>query len=251
MKTCRIQFTLLISVLLSLSSASGPQETIIAANIDESVEQYEFSESQSQARFFGDFRRWSREDVGSIPADEDAVLFIGSSSIRLWESLSEDMAPRPVIHRGFGGSTMGNVVEFKDFFARYRAKTIVVYEGDNDLKNGDPKKIAEFIENCEVFVNTIHTERPDTEIYFLSPKVSIKRWKHEETYAKARVQLEAFTQNNPRLHYIDIASAMLDEQGEPLEEIFVEDKIHMNAQGYAIWKDIIRDALGLDESELK
>jgi lysophospholipase L1-like esterase len=206
-----------------------------------------FNQEQAQSGYIGDFVRWAGNDIGHIPA-KDAWLFVGSSSMRMWRQIKDDLAPLNIIHRGFGGSTMRDVVKFKNFFARYKTANIVVYEGDNDLNTSNLEKADEFLKNCHDFIDTIHQAQPDTRIYFLSPKPSISRWKHRATYEKARAGLKEIAGQNPKVTYIDIATPMLGSDGTPQKDIFLRDNLHMNLKGYEIWTKVIRQELGLKPS---
>ena len=239
-----IHTLLSLPCVLSVAAAAYTDGDLVVYAADKTQEVV-FTEAQTRDRFLGSFIRWAQQDIGSIPVSEDTILFIGSSSIRLWKTLERDMAPRPVLQRGFGGSTMDSVVRFQNFFARYQAKTIVVYEGDNDLKQNEAGAVAAFIHNSEQFVQTIHAAQPDTQIYFISPKPSPKWWHLQAIYAEAHEALKAFTASDARLHYIDVATPMLNAAGQPKPEIFVNDQVHLNAAGYAIWTATVRSALGL------
>ncbi len=205
---------------------------------------FHFNQEQAKSGYIGEFVRWAGNDMGQIPAT-DSWLFVGSSSMRMWRNIKDDLAPLKIIHRGFGGSTMKDVVKFKNFFARYKAANIVVYEGDNDLNTSNLEKVDEFLANCHAFVDYIHQSQPDTMIYFLSPKPSISRWKHRATYEKARVALQELAGNKPNVRYIDIATPMLGPDGTPKKDIFLGDKLHLNLKGYEIWTEVMRKELGL------
>ncbi len=220
-----------------LMGADAEQET----NTSES-KPFSFSEAQKENRFFKDFERWAKQDAGGMPS-ADALLCIGSSSMRKWGTVKEDLAPLGVTHRGFGGSTMADVLVFKEFFARYQAGSILVYEGDNDLDKGTTPE--EFIQRCRTFVDFIQARKADTVFYFLAAKPSPKRWAKWEIWVKSNNLLKAYCENESTLHFIDIATPMLDDEGEVRKDLFVKDRLHMNAEGYAIWTRVIRKALKL------
>ncbi len=202
-----------------------------------------FSREQVADRYIQDFLRWSVEDIGTIPR-KDAILFVGSSSMRMWDSIHEDLAPLRVIHRGFGGSTMAHVVKFRNFFARYQASQIVVYEGDNDI-GADPASVDRFIDNCKTFIAYMRQQQPGVVIHFLSPKPSPVRWSGHPLYEDARAKLRALVTDDPKLHYIDITTPMLNEAGEPKADIFKRDRLHMNEKGYDLWEAAVRQHFNL------
>jgi lysophospholipase L1-like esterase len=204
---------------------------------------FTFTQQQQKSSYFTAFKKFDREDQQSFP-QKDALLCIGSSSMRLWSTIQRDLQPLTITHRGFGGSTMAEVLRFKDFFARYHAERIMIYEGDNDIWYSG-STVEEFIENCKEFVSYIHRSAPQTEIIFISVKPSIKRQSKWHLHNKANTLLKAYTESDTRLSYIDVATPMLDKEGEPLTDIFSADKTHLNREGYKIWSSTIRTALGL------
>lgn len=204
---------------------------------------FEFSGEQQKHRFYKKaFSGWAEEDAGHVPAP-DALLAIGSSSMRGWRSIGKDLAPMQVIHRGFGGSQMKDVLLYQSFFNRYKSNTVLVYEGDNDLA----RKVTpeEFTERCKAFVESYHSVTPDAKIYFLSVKPSIKRANLLDQYRKANELLKAYCDSQDKVEFIDVFTLMMGEDGQPLPDIFLKDDLHMNPKGYAIWTKIVREKLGL------
>ncbi len=201
---------------------------------------FRFSADQQAHRFFNSFRRWAEEDAGKLP-QPDAVLCIGSSSMLKWKTIRRDLAPLEVVHRGFGGSTMRDVLAFKDFFARYDARRIVVYEGDNDLMGRTTPE--QFIQQCKSFVEYVRCTTPDVRFWFITPKPSPSRWKQWPKFRAATTRLDAWAATDPQVHVIDVATAMLQPDGTVREDIFGSDRLHMNSKGYVIWTRVVRAAL--------
>lgn len=203
-----------------------------------------FSPAQCESRFIDDFRRWAREDADRLPR-RDSTLFVGSSSVRRWETIAEDLAPLDIIHRGFGGSRMSDVLSFREFFARYEAARVLVYEGDNDLADAG-SRVSDFLHQCRQFIESIFAVRSDAEIRFISVKPSVRRASRIEAFREANVGLRRLCEADERLGVIDVFTPMLNQAGKPAPEIFGEDSLHMNEKGYAIWRDVVREALGLE-----
>lgn len=179
------------------------------------------------------------------PPPKNAFLFVGSSSIRMWKSLAEDMAPLPVINRGFGGSQAEHVLHYLDeIVLSYRPKAIVFYEGDNDLAAGVSPEA--FLARCRVFAEKVHSSLPETRIYFLSIKPSGLRYHIWPKMQQANQLLQTFAKEHEYLDYIDIGTAMHDSSGRLRQDIFLPDDLHMNARGYAIWTKIVRERLEAD-----
>jgi lysophospholipase L1-like esterase len=191
--------------------------------------------------------RWEKEiaafeaaDLAS-PPPTNAVLFVGSSSIRLWESLADDFQV-PVIRRGFGGSEMADSVHFADrIVLPYRPKQIVVYAGENDVAAGKaPERV---VEDFEAFVRKVHRVLPETRVAYISMKPSPARWHLADKMRSANRQIAEFTRSDERLAFIDVFSPMLGPDGKPREELFVSDKLHLNRAGYALWTERVRPHL--------
>ncbi|MHC4403048.1 MAG: GDSL-type esterase/lipase family protein [Planctomycetota bacterium] len=179
----------------------------------------------------------------SQPPPRDAIICIGSSSMKGWhESIREDLAPLTVVPRGFGGSNMNDALHFAGrIVIPYRPRAVVVYEGDNDVAHGiAPQKIRD---TFRAFVARLHAELPKTRVYFLSIKPSIARWKLWPQMKEANRLIHEDCSKDPRLTLVDVAAGMLDAEGQVRPDIFKSDKLHMNRKGYVIWRDVLRPVL--------
>ena len=187
---------------------------------------------------------YEASDAQSPPA-LGSVVFVGSSSILLWDTLTGDMAPMPVLNRGFGGSVIANVTHFANrIVLPYEPSAIVLYAGDNDIAFGLSADCT--FEDFEAFVEHIHAVAPGTPIYFISIKPSPSRAQLWSEMERANGLVEARTTTNPALHFINVSEAMLDQQGQPIPELFGEDGLHMSAAGYQLWTSIVRPRLSAD-----
>jgi len=179
------------------------------------------------------------------PPGPGSIVFVGSSSILLWDTLSRDMVPMPVLNRGFGGSVIANVTHFADrVVLPYEPSAIVLYAGDNDIAFGLSADCT--LRDFEAFVEHIHAAAPGTPIYFISIKPSPSRVQLWSDMERANELIEAQTTTNAALHFVDVSEAMLDQQGEPIPELFTGDGLHMNAAGYQLWASIIQPRLATD-----
>lgn len=167
------------------------------------------------------------------------VLFVGSSSIRLWDGLEEDFAALPVvIKRGFGGSRLSDCVHYLDrLVIPYRPRLVLVYAGDNDLAEG--KTAAEVLQQFEAFVQGVRSALPETRIAFISIKPSPARASLLPEIRRANALVEQFASVHPGVAYVDVYSPMLAADGSPRGELFRPDALHLNAKGYALWKSVI------------
>lgn len=172
---------------------------------------------------------------------EDAILFVGSSSIRFWDT-AEWLPERKVINRGFGGAHISDVNHWvKETVLRHAPEVVVFYAGDNDVGAGKPPRQVreDFLE----FTSLVLSEQPDVEILFISIKPSLARWSVWPEMVEANEMIRDFIDRNDNLHYVDVAAPMLGSDGEPIPELFVDDGLHMTDDGYEIWTDVIGGAL--------
>ena len=172
------------------------------------------------------------------PPPSQAVVFIGSSTIRKWTSLAQDFPAVQVINRGFGGSELSDSVFYADrIVIPYQPRLVVVYAGDNDLARGKtPEGVhADF----RAFCAKIHAALPQTRILFVAIKPSPSREKLKDKVVAANALIAAECRNDQRRGYADIYTPMLDAKGGMRPELFVQDMLHMNEAGYAVWKGVI------------
>jgi lysophospholipase L1-like esterase len=179
----------------------------------------------------------------------ESVLFTGSSSIRMWKTLAEDMAPIPVINRGFGGSTIPEVLYYADrIILPHQPKYIVLYCGENDLSN-DETKAKEALKSFKAFHKYLRENLPDSRLYFIAIKPSISREQYWPKLQKANKLISKFISKQDNYLFVDTASKMLDNNGIVLQDIFIEDNLHMNAKGYDIWTNILKPILEKDYTD--
>jgi lysophospholipase L1-like esterase len=192
-------------------------------------------------------RSLGAEVEGFVAADRAAppapcqVLFVGSSSIVKWRpTLAADMAPIPVINRGFGGSHLEYVNRwFDELVAPYRPRAIVLYAGENDIDAG--KAPARVLADFDSFMTLKTRALKDTPVYFISLKPSKQRFGQFALQSEVNAAVRARAATRSDLHYIDVVSPMLEE-GKP-KDIFEPDGLHMSRAGYLIWMQLVREAL--------
>lgn len=179
---------------------------------------------------------FEKEDAKS-PPPKGAVLFVGSSSIRLWK-VEKSFPKHTVINRGFGGSQIADSVHFADrIVIKHAPKTVVFYAGDNDIAKGKtPEQVAK---DFESFVKAIHEKLPETKIVYIGIKPSIKRWNLVETIRNANRLIETQCQADDRLAFVDPFPGMLGEDGKPRAELFVKDGLHLSEAGYEVWMKLV------------
>ena len=176
------------------------------------------------------------------PPPKNAILFAGSSSIVFWRSLAEDMAPLTVLNRGFGGSQMFELNMFRDrIVTPYEPRAVLVYEGDNDVAAG--KEPDEILAEYRDFVDHLRKQLPDTDVYFIAVKPSVRRAHLWSTMVEVNDALKTLADEHDHVQFLDTSTPMLTEEGTVMDGLLVEDGLHMNANGYAIWTDVIKPVL--------
>lgn len=188
--------------------------------------------------------KWQKEIAGiearyvEKPAPQAPIVFIGSSSIRRWGTLAADFPDKPVLNHGFGGSEVFDSVNYVHrLVLPFRPKQIVMYAGGNDLNAGKtPERVfADF----QAFVARVHARLPKTKICYISSAPNPKRWAQIKEVRTLNALIQAFCARDDRLQYLDVHPVMLAPNGEPKPDIFVEDRLHMNAKGYELWKSVV------------
>ena len=183
------------------------------------------------------FAAYDRENT----APKEAVVFVGSSSINMWKT-AECFPEFAVINRGFGGSQASDVVHFAPkLVLKYQPRAIVFYAGDNDLAAGKtPEQVAG---DFEKFVGIVHDKLPKAEVVYLPVKPSLARWNIWPQMQETNALVADFAKGQQHVTYIDTATPMLGPDGKPRPEIFLSDGLHMNAQGYTIWTNLVQPVL--------
>ena len=183
------------------------------------------------------FAEWDRKN--SFPAD--AVLFVGSSSIVGWETRAS-FPDWPVINRGFGGSQMSDLNHFFDDVVKpYRARAIVVYEGDNDIAEGVSPEVVR--DGFATFVGKVRALQPETPIVLLSIKPSASRWDHWPRMQAANALLRKLAQEQKNVMLVDVATPLLGDDGQPKASLYKDDRLHLNAAGYEVWTSTLKPVL--------
>ena len=195
-------------------------------------ETYEHWEKDIQA-----FELWDSKN--SYP--EDAVLFVGSSSIVMWKT-RDYFRELKVINRGFGGSQIAEVSYFAERIVYpYKPKAIVFYAGDNDIAGG--KSAQRVFEDYKKFVKVTGKKIPHTPIIFIGIKPSLSRWKLWDEMKEANMMIKDFSAGDEKLFYFDSATPLLGDDGKPKSELFKADQLHLNKEGYKLWTERLRPVI--------
>jgi lysophospholipase L1-like esterase len=187
--------------------------------------------------FEDEIARFETEDKLS-PLPRNVVVFVGSSSIRMWPNLKRDFPGVDLLQRGFGGSTLAQVDHYAPrIVLPYCPRLIVLYAGDNDLAEGrTPEQI---LTDFKAFVGLVRHSLPKTRIVFVSIKPSTARVALLDRMRETNAMVRQYVAADTSLTYIDVFTPMLASTGLPRGELFQSDGLHMNARGYAIWRDLL------------
>jgi len=175
---------------------------------------------------------------------EEAILFAGSSSIRLWSTLEHDMLPYQVIQRGYGGAKLSDFVVYSDrIFKPHPCKAIVIFIA-NDISGSDQDKSPQEVSDLfRILLRNIRKTHPETPLFWIAVTPSSSRWKVWPEIEKANALIKEICDNQLNTYFIRTDFAFLNETGQPKDELFRADRLHLNEKGYAIWTEIIKDEI--------
>jgi lysophospholipase L1-like esterase len=172
--------------------------------------------------------------------EKSSILFIGSSSITNWKNTGDYFPGYPILNRGFGGSTLVDVSHYvNDIVLPYNPKQVVIYCGENDAAGDSMVDSNSLVKRFIHLFSKIRKALPNAKISYISMKPSPSRAHLMPLFIKSNNMISTFLAHEPNTSYIDVFHAMLQEDGRPIETLFLEDRLHMNPKGYAIWKDLI------------
>jgi lysophospholipase L1-like esterase len=195
------------------------------------------------APFYSEIQSFKKQDSTNFPP-KHAILFLGSSSFRKWEDVQKYFPDYTIINRGFGGSTIPDAIRYADdIIFPYQPKQILIYEGDNDLASSDKITPDSVLNRFEKLFTLIREKLPNTSIAFVAIKPSPSRQKLMPKMQEANSLIKKFLKNKKNTAFIDVYHKMLNKNGTPIKDIFLEDELHMNAKGYAIWQKAIQPYL--------
>lgn len=171
------------------------------------------------------------------------VLFVGSSSIRKWDDLTQAFAKYNALNRGIGGAVTNDITFYlKDIVFPYQPRQIVIYVGENDLPNAQTTPDSVLNRTVNLY-QSIRAKLPNTPIVYISIKPSPSRDAFKEKAIASNALIKTFLSKEANTKFIDVYSLMLTKDGKLCPELFVEDMLHMNAAGYAIWRKAVEPYL--------
>jgi lysophospholipase L1-like esterase len=218
---------------------------ILLAAIPSALSQQGGPRSYAESR---DYSKWEKEVAAyetsdrQNPPPKGGILFIGSSTIRLWKTLAEDYPNLKVINRGFGGTEIVDSTHFADrLIFPHEPKQIFLRAGGNDIHNGrTPSEVAI---DFRKFVRVIHERLPKTEILYISVSPAPSRWGESDKYRELNRLIRGMALEMPRVGFVDTFDMVLRADGSARPELFVKDRLHFSPEGYELLRARVRPFL--------
>lgn len=199
--------------------------------------------TQNQKPFWNEVQHFKSQDSIAFPA-KGQVLFIGSSSFTLWKDAQRYFPESSIINRAFGGSQLVDQIYYiKDIVYPYHPKQIVLYCGENDIAASDTVTAQTVLYRFKTLYHLIRKKHKKIPIIYVSIKPSPSRMQHFKVFEESNQLIKKFIASKKRIQFIDVFHLMLDKNNTPLDNIFLQDKLHMNASGYQIWQKALQPFL--------
>ena len=193
--------------------------------------------------FINDINRFKEQDRLN-PPPANAILFIGSSSFTMWYDVHEQFPEHIIINRGFGGSTLEDLIRYVEHVVYpYNPRQIVIYCGENDFASSDTITVQIVEQRFDQLYGLIVEKYPEVYISFVSMKPSPSRWHLSNKFIAANKGIKQFLESKPNTSFINVWGKMLNDNGVADSTIFLDDMLHMNSAGYEIWQNAIKPHL--------
>ena len=172
-------------------------------------------------------------------ASRETIVFTGSSSIRIWNDLELRFPGQQIVNSGFGGSQTSDLAAYLDeLVLRFKPKKVFIYEGDNDISaEKAPKAI---MATTQGIIDRIRETDPETKIVLIAAKPSIARWNLKSNYKRLNRKFKRLSKKDALVEYADVWKPMLSKR-KVKKDIFIQDGLHMNAKGYQLWYEVIKN----------
>lgn len=196
-------------------------------------------QSFTQTKPFEEEVRKISSRIDSLGWAEGSTLFTGSSTIRMWKTLQSTFADHAILNTGFGGSKASDLENHLfPLVIRLEPSRVFIYEGDNDIWSG--VSVAAILTSLDNMVNRLQLINPKTEIYLIGAKPSPSRWEKKENYEIFNQKLQEYSLTKEGVEFIDTWKALIDQSGNPRPELFIQDQLHLNEEGYKVWTEIFK-----------
>ncbi|MGI8600636.1 MAG: GDSL-type esterase/lipase family protein [Chitinophagaceae bacterium] len=197
----------------------------------------------AQQQYLNEIQLFKKQDSISPPS-ANPILFIGSSSITNWKDIKDYFPHHTIINRGFGGSQLTDIIYYaNDVIYPYNPKQVVIYAGENDLAYSDTVKAIHVLERFKTLYSLIRKKYSDIPVVYISIKPSVARKFLMPKMEEANKLIKEFLCSEKNASFVNVYSKMLLPDGSPDPIIFLDDNLHMNSKGYAIWQRAIEPYL--------
>lgn len=199
--------------------------------------------AQAQTPFWDEIRDFKKQDSISAPP-KHPILFVGSSSFRVWKDVQQAFPSYTILNRGFGGSSLPDVIRYEnDIIFPYKPKQVVIYCGENDIAASDTVTAQIVFGRFQKLFTDIRANLGKVPVLFISIKPSPSRQKFQPVVIEANRLIKDYLKKDKHASFVNVYDAMLGPDGLPMKEIFTQDMLHMNPKGYEIWKKILEPYL--------
>lgn len=200
-------------------------------------------QAQEKIPYWNEVQQLKKKDSSSFPP-AGQILFIGSSSFTKWTDVQAYFPKHKILNRAFGGSTLLDLIQFRyDVIYPYAPRQIVMYCGENDFASSDTVTVPVVMQRFKTLYALMRAKYPSVPFVYVSMKPSPSRAHLMSKYKEANELIAAFLKTEKKTAFADVYSKMLQADGSPMNDIFVNDNLHMNAKGYAIWKPVLEKYL--------
>lgn len=240
--------TFLWAFILALKVASqDPSQAPSTSN------SFDPSDSNQVTELLAPFKEASKkwvEDVEKLSATntqdggDEHVLFIGSSSFRLWDNLPADLAPYPIVKRAYGGAKFRDLaIHTPELVRAMKFNRAVIFIANDVTGKEDDTPPETTRKLAHLVIAQLRREQPNVQVFLLAVTPTPSRYEYWPRIQKTNQMLKSLSVELQNVHYIPTATAFLDADGLPRAEYFKDDKLHLNQQGYAVWSELIKRAL--------
>ena len=178
------------------------------------------------------------------PPAKGQVLFIGSSSFTKWTDVGDYFPNVKILNRAFGGSALPDVIRHLDEVVYpYKPRQVVIYCGENDFAGDSKLEPAEVVNRFKTLFRLIRNHERNVPIIYVSMKPSPSRWQMRAKFQTANAKIADFLKHQRKAEFLDVWPVMLNGDGVPKPEIFLSDRLHMNATGYHLWQPLLEPLL--------
>lgn len=221
-----------------------PAETTSDSPTNESASISEEVRAAAVDKWEAEIKKLEARDQCEVDPD-DAILFVGSSSIRRWDDIEVDMAPYRTIQRGYGGSKYSDVAVFaKRLLNPHQYRALVMFVG-NDVKGKPEDHAADDVERwVRYIVNVSHEHQPEAPVLLIEVTPTEKRFAVWPQIRQINARLREVALSTENTYFIATAAHFLDPKCNPRVELFGDDRLHLNSDGYDLWSELIRRRLG-------